>query len=290
MTLLIMAAGLGSRYGGLKQLDGIGPHGELIIEYSIYDAIKAGYQKVVLLIKEEHQQDFQEKIGQKIQDKIQLVYAFQTNDNVPSDYQVSGRKKPLGTGHAVLCCQEAVDGDDFVAINADDFYGFQAYQSIAQCLAHQPHHCMAGYALKNTLSEHGTVARGVCTLDDQGFLQDVVEHVKIDGTCLSHGQNPERLSPDTVVSMNAWGFHASAFSVFSQAFHAFLEEHKEDLDTCEFYIPHGVKRLLDQDRIQVLETSAKWYGVTYQEDKPQVKKAIAQLVQEGHYPERLWQV
>lgn len=289
MTLLIMAAGLGSRYGGLKQLDGVGPNNELIIEYSIYDAIKAGFDRVVFLIKEEHQADFEEKITQKIRSKIKAEYAFQNSNNVPKEYAgAHNRTKPLGTGHAILCCREVIGQDDFAVINADDFYSYQAFAQLADFMQNNECHCLAGYKLGNTLSENGTVARGVCSFDQQGCLSNIVEHEKIDSSLKNHGEPAVTLSEDTVVSMNAWGFKPTMFDLFEEEFLRFLEENKEDLSKCEFYVAYPIKKLLAREKIVALNTDAKWYGVTYKEDKAGVSQAVAQMIAENCYPERLW--
>ncbi len=287
MTLLIMAAGLGSRYGGLKQLDGIGPHGELLIEFSIYDAIQAGFDRVVFIIKEEHVEAFEERITCKIRNQIKAEYAFQSSDNVPEAYpQARTRTKPLGTGHAILCAKDVIGEDDFAVINADDFYSREAFVCLAEFLKNKKEHCLVGYQLANTVSDNGVVSRGVCKADAQGNLCSVLEHEKIDASFTNHATPQVTLAADTIVSMNAWGFRPSVFRVFEEGFVAFLEQHKENLDTCEYYLTLPIASLLETETVKVLASSAKWYGVTYQADKEPVRAAIAALG--DVYPERLW--
>lgn len=289
MTLLIMAAGLGSRYGGLKQLDGIGPSSELIIEYSIYDAIQAGFDKVVFIIREEHKEAFEEKIASKVRSKIKVDYAFQNTKNVPAKYDsVNSRTKPLGTGHAILCAKDVIGNDDFAVINADDFYSRDAFVQIADFLKANDSHCLAGYKLSNTVSENGTVSRGVCYVDENGLLSDILEHEKIDNKFKNNAEPFVTLTADTIVSMNAWGFKSSMFATFEKEFLNFLEDNKEDLSKCEFYLTYPVKKIIENEKVVALDTSAKWYGVTYQEDKDEVTKAIRKMVDANIYPERLW--
>lgn len=284
-----MAAGLGSRYGGLKQLDGIGPSGELIIEYSIYDAIKAGFDRVVFLIKPEHESDFEERLACKIRDRIKVDYAFQVVGDLVDKYpNLKDRTKPLGTGHAILCGREVVGDDDFAVINADDFYSADAFIKIAEFLNNNSCHCMAGYLLENTVSENGTVSRGVCTKDADDNLVNIVEHEKIDSSFKNNAEPFVDLSPDTIVSMNAWGFKSSMFDVFEQEFYKFLDKNIADLSKCEYYLSYPTQQLADKENIKVLNTTAKWYGVTYREDKEHVTNAITELIKQNVYPERLW--
>lgn len=292
MTLLIMAAGMGSRYGGLKQLDGVGPSGELIIDYSIFDAISAGFDKVVFVIREEHKDLFEEKIASAIRPSIKVEYAFQDFKNVPSNYDMSERTKPLGTGHAILCGKEAVAGDDFVVINADDFYSRTTFKKACDYLktSSNNEHCMVAFHLKNTVSENGTVSRGVCYPDNSGYLTDILEHEKINKYFKNENEPVVQLEENTMVSMNFWGFKASAFDIFEQDFNEFLEKNKEDLSKCEFYLTTPVKKIVESDKhtLKVLETDAKWYGVTYIEDKPLIVREISKMHEENIYPQKLW--
>ncbi len=293
MVLLIMAAGLGSRYGGLKQLDGIGPNGELLIEYSIYDAIQAGFEKVICIIKKENEADFEEKISKKIRNSIKIEYVYQNNDNVPEEFKemIANRKKPLGTGHAILCAKEAIGNDDFAVINADDFYSREAFVQLYNFNKGTEDYCMSGFKLKNTVSEYGTVSRGVCYVNDKNHLTKIIEHEKIDSTFVNQVEPIGALSSETIVSMNCWGFKSDVLKVFEDEFHTFLNTNRENLEKSEFYIASGINKVIAEDRkkINVLETDAVWYGVTYQEDKSYVVKSIQALVDKGEYPERLWQ-
>ena len=293
MTLLILAAGLGSRYGGLKQLDGIGPNGELIIEYSIYDAYKAGFSKVVFLIREEHKDIFHEKIGKKASKFINVEYAFQNNNNVPKEYNLPKDRKPLGTGHAVLCAKDNIGDDDFVVINADDFYGRNSFVNIIDYMksSDKNEHCLVAYQLKNTISENGTVSRGVCFKDENNYLSNIVEHTNINSKYLNEVEPIVQLKEDTYVSMNFWGFRANIFEVFEKCFKEFLEYNKNDLQKCEYYLTIPPKKCIDENisKIKVIETTSSWYGVTYQEDKAETAKSISELTNLGIYPNNLWQ-
>ena len=292
MTLLILAAGLGSRYGGMKQLDGIGPCGELIIDYSVHDAIEAGFDKVVFIIKEENLGMFKEKIGDKISAFIKVDYAFQSTNNVPAKYNLPEGRKPLGTGHAILCAKDVVGNDDFVVINADDFYGKEAFKQIAEHLnaADKNEHCMVAYQLKNTVSENGTVSRGICSTDKDDYLTSVIENEKINKDFVNETATPTQLSADTLVSMNFWGFRPSVFEVFEKCFCEFLETNKNDLSKCEFYLTIPAKRCIDDDiaKIKVLGTTATWYGVTYIEDRAYATSQMKAMADAKLYPERLW--
>ncbi len=298
-TLLILAAGMGSRYGGLKQVDPVGPNGEAIIDYSIYDAIRAGYGKVVFVIRESFAEAFKNSFNSKLEGKIDVDYVFQELDNVPEGIEISGeRTKPWGTGHAVLVTKEAIN-EPFTVINADDFYGPAAYQMIAQYMNgvyenQPPHYCMVGYKLKYTLSEHGYVSRGVCETDDKGFLKTVVERTHIERieerivTKLNDGSEME-LTGDEDVSMNIWGFTPSYFEFLEEAFGKFISENAGN-PKAEFYIPTVVNDLIEKREIKmkVLESKDKWFGVTYKEDKDEAVGNIAELIKQGVYPERLW--
>ncbi len=301
-ALIIMAAGIGSRYGGLKQVDPIGPNSEIVIDYSIFDALRAGFGKVVFLIRKDIEDVFREKIGRKIEQHVETVYAFQSLDNVPAGFHVpEDRKKPWGTAHAVLSCQGLVDRP-FAVINADDFYGPGAFRVLGDylCRAHdQPgkpyDYCMVGYILSNTLSEHGTVARGVCTVTPTGYLAGVQERTKIqqmDGQVkyTEDGINWIPIPADSIVSMNMFGFTPSIFSELQAQFPHFLERSSHNLLKAEFFLPDVVNQLIQQGKAQVkvLPTGEKWFGVTYPEDRPFVQSAIRDLIQRGVYPENLW--
>jgi UTP-glucose-1-phosphate uridylyltransferase len=299
-TLLILAAGMGSRYGGLKQVDPVGPNGESIIDYSIFDAIRAGYGKVVFVIRESFADAFKESFNSKLAGKIEVEYVFQEIDNVPEGIEISDeRTKPWGTGHAVLVAKNIIK-EPFVVINADDFYGPSAYQMIAdymnEAYVNEPHpnFCMVGYKLKYTLSENGYVSRGVCETDEQSFLKTVVERTSIERinnkiiTKLNDGSDME-LTGDEDVSMNIWGFTPSYFDFLEEAFGKFILENSAN-PKAEFYIPTVVNDLIEGDKInmKVLESKDKWFGVTYKEDKDDAVRNIAKLIKQGVYPEKLW--
>ncbi len=295
-TLLILAAGMGSRYGGLKQLDGLGPNEEVIIEYSIYDAIRAGFGKVVFVIREDIEDAFREKFGGKFEDKIEVAYAFQAiNTPVEGLDELPEREKPWGTAHAVLVAHDKIN-EPFAVINADDYYGISSFESMAKFLKEdctEDHYAMVGYQLDKTLSDAGHVNRGVCDVSAEGLLTDVVERHKIqrtpDGIVFDDEGKPGSLSPDALVSMNFWGFHPNIFEITRQHFLQFVEENKDN-PRAEFYIPLVVNDLIKKGAIKlsVLPNAERWYGVTYQEDKEMVQKAFAQLAAEGRYPSLLW--
>ena len=295
VTLLVLAAGMGSRYGGLKQLDSVGPNGETVIDYSVFDAIRAGFNKVVFIIREDFKEEFKLSIGEKFQDRIEVEYAFQKLDELPPGYTIpNDRTKPWGTGHAILSAMQTVR-DPFAVINADDFYGQLAYQKIYNYLSETPvdalpaNYCMVGYPLKNTLSEHGSVSRGICSLSEDDKLNSVRELTYI---VKKHSEifnevngEKESLTGDEVVSMNMWGFSPQVFIQLERLFSEFLEENLNVLSS-EFYIPFAVDNLIQSGTatVEVLETTEKWFGVTYQEDKVQVQKEILSLIQHGDYP------
>lgn len=297
-TLLILAAGMGSRYGGLKQIDEIGINGEAIIEYSIYDAIRAGFGKVVFVIRKSIEVPFKAKFAGKFEDKIEVQYAFQEMDTpVAGLTEFPPREKPWGTGHAVLVAKELIR-EPFAVINADDYYGVAAFQQIANFLTNlcaPDHYAMIGYTLKNTLSEHGYVNRGICSVDKQGYLTSVVERVKIQrdqyGEVFYLGEDETKhvLSEDVLVSMNYWGFHPSYFDALEQYFKAFVAEN-QDNPKAEFYIPFVVNKQLESGAIKlsVIPNDELWYGVTYREDKPIVVDAFKTLTKNGIYPPSLW--
>ena len=298
-----MAAGMGSRYGGLKQLDPVGNHGQLIIDYSIYDAKRAGFETVVFVIKPEIEADFKEAIGDRVSKVMDVKYAYQLKEDLPEGYSVpAGRTKPWGTAHAALSVRKLVDGP-FAIINADDYYGPEAFQEIYSYLSdHQDgdmyEYVMVGYLLKNTVTENGTVARGVCEETADHFLTQVTERTKIE-----KGEPPRYteddgatwtdLSADTIVSMNMWGFTRSFLDEALTRFPAFLDKAlAENPEKGEYFLPTVVSQLIDEGkaRVKVLRSEDKWYGVTYREDKPTVTAAIAEKTAAGLYPDRLWEV
>lgn len=295
VTLLVLAAGMGSRYGGLKQLDSVGPNGETVIDYSVFDAIRAGFNKVVFIIREDFKEEFKLSIGEKFQDRIEVEYAFQKLDELPPGYTIpNDRTKPWGTGHAILSAMQTVR-DPFAVINADDFYGQLAYQKIYNYLSETPvdalpaNYCMVGYPLKNTLSEHGSVSRGICSVSEDDKLNSVREltHIVKKHSEIFNEVNGEKesLTGGEVVSMNMWGFSPQVFIQLERLFSEFLKENLNVLSS-EFYIPFAVDNLIQSGTatVEVLETTEKWFGVTYQEDKVQVQKAILSLIQYGDYP------
>jgi len=297
-TLLILAAGIGSRYGGLKQLDKVGPDGEAIIDYSIYDAIQAGFGKVVFVIRKSIEADFKEFIGNKLDGKIEVEYVFQELDHLPEGVSLNPeRKKPYGTGHAVLMAKDVIK-ENFAVINADDFYGREAYETIARYFEElnpeSNDNCMVGYNLKNTLSDHGYVSRGQCTSDKNGFLVDVVErtHIEKKGNHIffqdDDGKEIE-LDGNTLVSMNFWGFTPKYFEQLESRFIKFIKENNDNIKS-EFYIPFVVNQIIEEGigKTKVLESDAEWFGVTYQEDRPVVVDSIRNLIAQGKYPERLF--
>ncbi len=302
MTLIIMAAGMGSRYGGLKQLDPLGPGGEFLLDYSIYDAIKAGFTKVVFVIKKENLELFRETVGERIEKAIKVEYAFQTIEDIPENGTIpEGRVKPWGTAHAVYCCRKYVD-EPFAVINSDDFYGAEAFKCLADYLGKTQandnihRYSMAAYMLKNTLTENGSVSRGVC-LDKDGNLTSITEHTKIerlsDGRLINTDENGkiEELDENLHVSMNCWGFTPEFFGTLEKGLNDFFEINKgEKLNKAEYYLLTAVQDEIDAGTatVKLLETDAKWFGVTYKEDRPKVVEAIRKLIADGVYPEKLW--
>ena len=304
-VLVVMAAGMGSRYGGLKQIDPVGNHGQLIIDYSIYDARRAGFETVVFVIKHEIEDSFKAAIGDRLSKIINVKYAYQQLDDLPEGYSVpEGRVKPWGTCHAVLAAREVVDGP-FAVINSDDYYGPEAFKEIYDYLStheDQPgcyEFAMVGYLLGNTVTEHGTVARGICTEDKDNFLVEVVERTKIEKKgedarfTEDDGATWTDVSGKTIVSMNMWGFTGSFMAEAGKRFSAFLDKAMiENPMKGEYFLPSVVSQLLAEDRarVKVLRSADKWYGVTYQEDKPVVVQAIADKTASGLYPDNLWEV
>ncbi len=296
MTLLVMAAGMGSRYGGLKQLDPIGPNGEFILDYTVYDAIAAGFNKVVFVIKEENLEIFKETVGNRIGEKIEVAYCFQSLDDLPEGYSVpEERTKQWGTAHAVMAARNEIKGN-FAAVNSDDFYGRESFKIIADYMngAGSAPCCMAGFVLKNTLTENGTVSRGECFVSENGILANIEERTKIKR--LENGQtayfeNDEwiELSEETIVSMNCWGLPEEFFGYAEKSFVEFLEGGGDELKK-EFYLPEAVKKYLaaSGNSARVLKTEAQWYGVTYKEDRETVVNHIKNSIEKGVYPENLW--
>jgi len=294
-TLLVLAAGMGSRYGGLKQIDPVGPAGETIIDYSIFDAMRAGFGKLVFVIRKDIEQQFREIVGARFEKRIAVEYVFQELDKLPAPYTLpAGRTKPWGTTHAILMA-EGVIRENFAAINADDFYGQEAYQVLAKHLiAGTADYAMVGFILKNTLSAHGSVARGVSRVDAHNYLTNIVEMMKIepDG---SGAKNTEadgqvtKLTGDEAVSMNFWGFTPALFPQIKVEFEKFLKKAGGEQKS-ECYIPATVGELVTSGRARckVLRSSDSWFGVTYREDRPQVVESIRQLIAQGKYPEQLW--
>lgn len=297
-TLLILAAGMGSRYGGLKQLDGVGPQGEAIIEFSVYDALRAGFGKVVFVIRKDIETAFREKLGDKLARHIEVAYAFQeTNAPVPGIAELPPREKPWGTGHAVWAARELIQ-EPFAVINADDYYGVDSFANMSNFLQRDCSpscYGMVGYVLGNTLSDHGSVSRGVCAMDDQNWLTGVTERHQVhrDAQGISFAENNERhyLPEETLVSMNFWGFHPNVFDYFEKDFVSFVNQ-LGDQPKAEFYIPLVINRLVHEKtiRLKVIPCPDQWYGVTYREDKPTVEAAFSQFVKQGIYPSTgLWQ-
>ena len=298
-TLVIMAAGMGSRFGGLKQMTPVDEEGHFIIDFSLYDAYQAGFRRVAFIIKREIEQTFRETIGARMEKWFHVDYVYQELDRLPEGFAVpEGRKKPWGTAHAVACCRGVVEGP-FAVINSDDFYGRGAYEAIYRFLTESeaPHHyAMLGYQLRNTVTEFGSVARGVCHVED-GFLHDITERTKIfkrgqDAAYTEDGETFVPLSGDSLVSMNFWGFTPEILDEIWAAFPAFLTENLPvNPEKCEFYLPTFVGSRLAEGKVcvRVLPCMETWHGVTYKEDLDSVKAAIGQLKREGKYPARLWE-
>ncbi|NLF39861.1 nucleotidyltransferase [bacterium] len=296
-TLLILAAGMGSRYGGLKQLDPVGPSGEVIMDYSVYDAIQAGFGKVVFVIRRDFEEQFKTHIGTRFETRIETEYAFQSLDDLPRGFAVpAGREKPWGTSHAILAARSVIK-EPFCMINADDFYGSESYRSVCAWLSKASPDgkgwCMAGYKIGNTLSAYGGVTRALCIVKE-GRLARVVEKFKIvrDGTtavCTNADGTSERVPLDTPVSMNFWGFTPKLFAALEDGFVRFLEQHGTD-PKAEYLIPTAVDELIQSGAaaMTVLRTDASWFGVTYPEDKARVQQSVRQLVDGGVYPSPLW--
>lgn len=301
ITLVIMAAGMGSRYGGLKQIDPVGLNGEIILDYSVYDAIKAGFTKVVFVIKREIEKDIKEVIGNKYDGKVKVEFVFQDINNIPEGYSVpEDRKKPWGTGHAILSCKDVIDGP-FAVINADDFYGAETFKKIYDELTREKgesdkyQFCMAGFKIENTLTENGHVARGVCETEGNK-LSGINERTRIikDGDKIKftedEGESWTEIQKGTTVSMNLWGFTEDMLKELQKGFREFFKKNAADLSKCEYYIPLAVDELIKEDKaeVTVVVTDEKWYGVTYKADKPMVEKALREKTEAGEYPAPLF--
>jgi dTDP-glucose pyrophosphorylase len=295
-ALLVLAAGIGSRYGGLKQMDQVGPCGEAIMDYSIYDAIRAGIEKIVFVIREEMYKDFHEVIGSRLERRVMIDYAFQELSMIPEGFVCPpDRKKPWGTGHAILIAREKID-EPFIVINADDFYGAGSYDTIARFLENSSdnEYAMVGFKLENTLSDYGQVARGVCKTDQDSYLESIVEltNIEKDNQKIFYtGQGGKRipLSGNEDVSMNIWGFHPNVFDFLRESFSRFLHQESSNPKS-EHYIPTLIHELLEAKKatVKVLHSTDSWFGVTYREDKPMVVNKIRELINQGVYPESLY--
>lgn len=287
ITLVVMAAGMGSRFGGLKQIEPIGPNGEVLLDFSVYDAVKAGFTKVVFVIKHAIEKDFKEMVGKRIAGRVKVEYAFQEVDKLPDGYVCpADREKPWGTAHAILCCKDVVN-EPFAVVNADDYYGRSAFQKMADFLNEDtPDYSMVGFRLVNTLTENGYVSRGVCETED-GILKTVTERTKISADCKfteDDGKTWTKLPEDTVVSMNLWGFRPDIFGYIEEGFKAFLDE-KLNVPKSEYYLPAVVSERIERNekKVRVLIAEDKWYGVTYKEDKQVVVDAITKMINDGLY-------
>ncbi len=301
-TLIVMAAGIGSRYGGLKQMDTFGPSGEIILDYSIYDALQTGFEHVVFVIRKDIEIAFRDRVGKTIEQQCDTAYVVQSIDDVPEGFVLpSDRRKPWGTGHAVFSCREVVH-TPFAVINADDFYGRTSFQALgtylqtAQDCGNLYDYCMVGYVLENTLTEHGHVARGVCTVDEKAFLIDVRERTHIErlGEKIQYQESDGTwigLPEESIVSLNMWGFTPSLFLELTERFPKFLEKNHDNILKAEYFLPDIVGDLITERkaRVKVLATGERWFGVTYKEDKVRVKLAIGTLVRHGIYPINLWE-
>jgi len=298
MTLVIMAAGMGSRFGGLKQIEPVGNNGEFILDFSIYDAIQVGFDKVVFIIKEENYNLFKDTIGKRIENKIKVEYVFQKNENIPNGYNISkDRIKPWGTGHAILECKNIVK-DKFLVINADDFYGKDAFLLASEFMKQEHSEnamAMIGYNIINTLTEHGMVKRGICEQQNSKLKNIIESNVKKQGDFIMcnpvNGSKPFNVEKDTLVSMNMFIFTPLIFSILERDIKSFFENNKNNLETCEFLLPDVVSSNIKKNNItvQVLDSGSKWYGITYKEDKDKVIGAIKQMIENNIYPEKLWE-
>lgn len=297
-TLVVLAAGMGSRYGGLKQIDPVGPNGEWLLDYSIYDALRAGFGKVVFIIRRDIENAFRGGVGERFARRIAVEYAFQELDDLADGFQPpAARMKPWGTGHAVLAARRLVK-EPFAVINADDFYGAESFRRLGEFLARPPgenEYAMVGYRLEHTVSPHGAVSRGLCEVDDGGWLKRVIERAAISfdpgvGYSFREDGNKVELTGKELASMNIWGFTASIFASLERLFSAFLAKRGAE-EKSEFFLPGAVDELIaaGEARVSVLHAGEKWYGVTYPEDRPVVAEGIRSLIAEGRYPARLWE-
>ena len=303
-VLVVMAAGMGSRYGGLKQIDPVGSQGEAILDFSLFDAHEAGFETAVIIIKEAIRKDFMETVGKRLEKcPMEIRYAYQEMDKIPAGFSVpEGRVKPWGTSHAVLCAKEAIDGAPFAVINSDDYYGKSAFKVIYDylCSAQDKEvadYCMVGYLLGNTVTEHGSVARGVCVANEQGYLTDIAERLRIEkyegGIHFTEddGATWTDLTADTIVSMNMWGFTPGFLDKLEAGFPAFLTNSvPSNPAKAEYLLPRSVDALIKQGvaSVKVLTSADKWYGVTYAQDKPVVVAALSEMTKAGKYPDGLW--
>ena len=301
-TLVVLAAGIGSRYGGLKQIDPVGPHGEIILDYSIYDALRAGFGKVVFVLREEIEASFRDRVGRPIEERCETIYVLQRIGDLPAGFEIpAGRQKPWGTAHATLMCKDAVE-TPLAVINADDFYGRSAFEALHDYLRRAKDrsglydYCMVGYLLENTLSEHGHVARGLCAVGQDGTLLEIRERTRIrkSGQSIKYTEDGEtwvEIAGTTPVSLNMWGFTPSLFAELEARFLKFLRENSDNILKAEFFLPEVVGDLVREKRamVRVLPTNEEWFGVTYPQDKPRVQQAIQGLIRRGIYPDRLWE-
>lgn len=299
--LVIMAAGMGSRYGGLKQIDPIDEEGHIIIDFSLYDARRAGFEEVIFIIKKEDEIDFKMAIGTRMEKNMKVHYAYQSIDDIPSGYQVpKERKKPWGTAHAIYCCRNIIDGP-FAVINADDYYGIEAFSLIYDYLSthndqNEYQYTMVGYQIENTLTDNGTVARGVCEVDSKQSLVDIIERTKIKKTSRGAAYTEDELTwyelpVGTTVSMNLWGFTKSILQEIRDSLPSFLDNGLINNPLkCEYFIPSVVSHLIEKNKanVKVLTTKEQWYGITYKEDKPTIMKAIQEMKDSNLYPKTLW--
>ena len=301
-VLVVLAAGMGSRYGGLKQIDPVGVKGEAILDYSIFDAYRAGFETVVIIIKKAIEKDFMETVGKRLEKApVEIRYAFQELDKLPAGYAVpEGRTKPWGTSHAVLCAAEAIDGAPFAVINSDDYYGASAYKVMYDYLSQNtdPYgYCMVGYELGKTVTDNGSVARGICEIDDNGFLTVVTERTRIEKYSggihfTEDGENWVDVPADTTVSMNMWGFMPSFLEEINARFSAFLDKAlPENPLKCEYFLPIPIAQLIQEKKatVKVLTSPDRWFGVTYAADKPVVVAELRKMTDEGKYPAGLWE-
>lgn len=295
LTLVIMAAGMGSRFGGLKQIEPVGPNGEFIIDYSIYDAVRAGFNKVVFIIKEENFEIFKETIGKRVEKQIKVEYAFQRQTDIPEGYDPGDRTKPWGTSHAILSAKNNVKGN-FTIINADDFYGRDSFEKAAKFFSedHPGEYAIIGYKIKNTLTENGSVKRGVCKAEN-GYLTSLIESSveNKDGHVIASpldGREPFEIDPEDPVSMNMFCFRDDIFKYLQDHLVEFFEKNKADLSKCEYLIPDTVFNMMHEGliKVPVIPTTAKWQGITYKEDKERLVNDIANLISKGEYPQSLW--